>query len=263
MSHDSTLLAALIAVTAVVAAPAPASASTIATTTATATTSTTTTTEVAYELHTKYSNEYLFRGLNYGHGLVEVGADASAELRGVGLSAGVWYGSFQNNAVPGLGSPHQDAIELDLYGQVSKNFRWCTGSLGYIYRYFEANDHNSLNSQEVVFSLSHQFWGVDTSLTYFWGVEQASDGYSELALGKGFELCRSLILNGEVALGYLAERGQLTALTSKLSLDWSVTSTATVSPFVKWSIALSDDNDSAYRGSKNQLVGGIILAVAF
>ena len=72
-----------------------------------------------------------------------------------------------------------------------------------------------------------------------------------------------MLLNGGVALGYLAEQGQLTALTSKLSLDWSCTRAATLSPFVKWSIALCDDNDSAYGGSENQLVGGIMLAVAF
>ena len=237
------ILAALAAVTAMAAAAPPS--------------------EVDYELHTKYSNEYLFRGLNLGKDLVEVGADVTADVRGVGLSAGVWYGSFQDNAVPGLGSPTQDAIELDLYGQISKNFGLCTGSLGYLYRYFEANDNNTLNTQEVVFGLSHQFWGIDTSLTYYWGVEKDNNGYSEFALGKGIELSHSLVLNCGLALGYLAEQGQLTALTSKLSLDWGVTHTATLSPFVKWSVALSDDNDTAYYGSKNQIVGGMMLSVAF
>ena len=241
--HHSNILAALAAVTALVSGTATA--------------------ETAYELHTKYSSEYLFRGLNLGQDLVEVGADVTTDASGFGLSAGVWYGSFQDNSVPGLGSPRQDAIELDLYGQVAKDFGWFTGSLGYIYRYFQASDNNTLNAQEVVFGVSRQFWGIDTSLTYFWGVEKDNNGYSEFALGKGFELGRRVVLNCGASLGYLAEQGQLTALTSKLTLDWGVTHTATLSPFVKWSIALDDDHDSAYYRSKNQLVGGLMLSVAF
>ena len=218
--------------------------------------------EVEYEIHTGYSNEYLFRGLNLGHNLIETGADVSAAVQGFGLAAGAWYGAFQDNAVPGLGSPNQDASELDIYGQASRDFGWCSGSIGYIYRYFDSND-NTLNTQELHFGLSRRILGIDTSLVYFWGLEGDNNGYSELALAKHFSLSGCVTLNCGTALGYLVEQGQLTALTSKLSLDWGFARSATLSPFVKWSIALSDDSNTAYYGSKNQLVGGMLLSVTF
>jgi hypothetical protein len=217
--------------------------------------------EVEYELHTGYSNEYLFRGLNLGQDLIEVGADVKAEVSGVGLSAGVWYGSFDN---ADLGAVSNLTLgELDLYGQVSKDFGWLTGAVGYIYRYYDANEDASLGTQEVYFSVSRQFCGIDTSLTYFWGIEEDNDGYAEFALGRSFELSPCLSFNCGTKLGYLAEQGQLTAVTSKLSLDWGFTTTATLSPFVAWSLALSDDTDTAYWNSKNQVVGGMMLSVAF
>jgi hypothetical protein len=217
--------------------------------------------EIEYELHTGYSNEYLFRGLNLGQDLIEVGADVKADVSGVGLSAGVWYGSFDN---ADLGDVRDLTVdELDLYGQVSKNFGLLTGAIGYIYRYYDAHDDASLGTQEVYFSVSRQICGIDTSLTYFWGVEDDNDGYAEFALGRSFELSPCLAFNCGAKLGYLAEQGQLSALTSKLSLDWGFTTTATLSPFVAWSLALSDDNDTAYSDSKNQVVGGVMLSVAF
>ena len=218
--------------------------------------------EVEYEIHAGYSNEYLFRGLNLGQNLIEVGADVSAKVHDFDLSGSVWYGSFQQNSVPGLNSPNQDASELDLYGQVARDFGWCTGSIGYIYRFFDSND-NTLNTQEVYFGLSRQILGIDTSLVYFWGVEGDNNGYSEFSLAKRFNLSACLSLNCGTALGYLVEQGQLTALTSKVSLDWGFTHTATLSPYVKWSIALSDDPDTPYYGSKNQFVGGMLLRVTF
>jgi hypothetical protein len=50
--------------------------------------------EIEYELHTGYSSDYLFRGANVGNDLVEVGVDMATEWNGLGLSAGAWYGSF-------------------------------------------------------------------------------------------------------------------------------------------------------------------------
>jgi hypothetical protein len=94
-------------------------------------------------------------------------------------------------------------------------------------------------------------------------MEGDNDGYSEFGLHRGFDLCKTVALNCATKLGYLVEQGQLTAFTSQLSLDWGFTKSATLSPFVKWSIALSDDANTAYYQSKNQLVGGVILSVAF
>ncbi|MEI6655890.1 MAG: TorF family putative porin [Verrucomicrobiota bacterium] len=222
--------------------------------------------EVEYELHTGWSNEYLYRGLNLGHNLIEVGADVKAEVSGIGLSAGAWYGSFDNSKLPTV--LKQDVGELDLYAQVSKDFHILTGSVGYIYRYFESNGHDAKQenppTQEIVFTLSRQIcYGVEGSLTYFWGVEGQNDGYSEFALSRSFELSPCVALNCSTRLGYQIEQGQLSALTTKVSLDWAFVARAKLSPFVAYSIALCDDPDTWYRGSENQLVGGMMLSVGF
>ena len=67
-----------------------------------------------YKLHTGYSSEYLWRGLDLGNDLIEAGADVTTEWNGIGLSAGAWYGSFT--------TADQLTNELDLYGEVSKDF---------------------------------------------------------------------------------------------------------------------------------------------
>jgi hypothetical protein len=222
--------------------------------------------EVEYELHTGYSNEYLFRGLNLGQDLIEVGADVKTEVSGIGLSAGAWYGSYDNANL--FGNSNSDVGELDLFGQVSKNFGFLTGSIGYIYRSFESSDNNpdlgNPPSQELIFSVSRQIcYGVDVSLTYFWGIEGENDGYSELAFSKSFELTQCLRLNLGSKLGYQVEEGQLATLTSRVSLDWGFVGSAKLSPFVAYSIALCDDNDTWYEGSKNLVVGGMMLSVGF
>lgn len=221
--------------------------------------------EVEYELHTGYSSEYLFRGLNLGQDLVEVGADVKGEVYGLGLSAGAWYGNVQNGQVFGPNSQSFD--ELDLYTAVSKDFGWATTSIGYIYRSYSTDLNPGWNSfddkQEVYFSVARQFWGVDTSLTYYWDIEGDNDGYSELAANKAWELSPCLTLNTGGTIGYLVEQGQFTALTLKTSLDWAFAGTAKLSPFIAYSCALSDDWDTAYWHSKDQFVGGVMLSVGF
>ncbi len=222
--------------------------------------------EVEYELHAGWSNEYLFRGLNLGQDLIEAGADVKTEVYGVGLSAGAWYGSFDNSKLPT--ALNQDVRQLDLFAQVAKDFGFIAGSIGYIYRNFETDEFNAHvqnpPSQEVVFSVAHELgYGVDLSLTYFWAIEGENDGYTELALAKSFELSPCVRLNCTSKLGYQVDEGQLAALTTKVSLDWGFVAHAKLSPFVAYSIALSDDNDTWYQGSKNQIVGGMMVSVGF
>lgn len=224
--------------------------------------------EVEYELHTGYTSEYLFRGLNLGQDLVEVGVDAKTVYNDFGLSAGAWYGNVQNGSF--YGPNDQSFDELDLYAAVSYDFKWATGSVGYIYRNYSADTGTWIvdDNQEIYFSLARQFWGVDTSLTYYWGVEGDNNGYSQLKMNRPWELSPCLVLNTGGDLGYLVEQGDFTAITLRASLDWGFAGTAKLSPFVAWSIALSDNADtryfdSNYLGSKNQFVAGVLLSVGF
>lgn len=217
--------------------------------------------EVEYEIHTGYSSMYLFRGLDLGDDLVEVGVDAAAEWNGLAISGGVWATAFDQ-----AGTANEIDSEVDLYAEVSKDLGFLTASVGYIYYWNLSNTNGGIDDQEVYFSVSRDLGFAEAYLTYFWDVVEnngGNNGYSELGLSRGFELNQCLTLNVGTNIGYLFEEGQATAWTSKVSLDWGFAERATVSPFVAYSIALSDDVDTAYLGSENEFVAGSMLKVGF
>jgi hypothetical protein len=226
--------------------------------------------EVEYTLHTGYSNEYLFRGINLGSNLIETGLDAATEVNGIALSAGAWYANYQ---APVFGGPTGDITnnlnELDLYVSASKDLGFATASLGYIYyqnsadKLSEAIFGKVADTQEVSIGLSRDLGFANASLTYFGQIEGDNDGYSELALSRGIELSPCLNLNLAANLGYLVDKGQATAATFKASLDYAFAEHAKLSPFIAQSISLSDDNDTVYFGSENETVVGSMISVGF
>jgi hypothetical protein len=226
--------------------------------------------EVEYEIHTGYTSEYLFRGIVLGDDLVEAGVDVATEWNGIGLSAGAWYASFNNTfgANRPLVGIDGDFSELDLYGEVSKDFGFVTAAVGYI-AYINSDTTvfgpgNNIqkfgydDAQEVYFSLAQTYFGVDFALAYYWDVETDNNGYMDLTASKGFELSPCLTLNTGATLGYLWEEGDFCHLTAKVSLDWAFTETATLSPFVAHSWSLED----AYTPD-NEFVAGTMLSVSF
>lgn len=218
--------------------------------------------EVEYEIHTGYTSEYLFRGISFGDHLVEAGVDASTEIYGLGLSAGAWYGSF--DAPTGITNGSYSTSELDLYAEVSKDFGFLTAAVGYIKYINDDSTAKNLgllvdDAQEVYFSIGKEFFGFETSLTYFWDIETDNDGYMEAYFGKGFELNECLTLNTGVTVAYLWEQSEFAHATAKVSLDWAFTETATLSPFVAAAFSL-DDN---YNNGDDELVGGTMLSVSF
>lgn len=202
------------------------------------------------EVHVGYSSDYIFRGQDLGQDLIESGVDVSAEYAGFGVSAGAWYATFQN---PGTDD------ELDLYGEISKDFGFVSAAVGFIYYYYPSDSASPLS--ETYFSLSGSYLGFDTSLTYFWDTKGDNDGYTEGYAGKGFELSPCLTLNTGATLGYQWEEGELSHVAAKVSLDWAFTENATLSPYIAHSWALSEEG--LYEGSENQFYGGAILAVSF
>ncbi len=212
--------------------------------------------EVEYELHTGYSTEYIFRGIETGDNMVEVGLDAAGKWNNVGLSAGVWAAAFDSNRTGTL------EHEVDLYTEANYNFGFMTGAIGYIYYWNVTNQ--GPDSQEVYFSLSRDLGFATASLTYYWGIAGANnDGYTELGLSRSWELSPCLKLNVSSKLGYLVEQGQCTAWTNKASLDWGFREHAKLSPFVTASMSLSDDNDTAYFHAENEYSIGTMLSVSF
>jgi uncharacterized protein (TIGR02001 family) len=209
--------------------------------------------ETEFQLHTGYTSESRWRGLDLGNDLIEAGVDVTAAWNGLGLSAGAWYGYF-NYA-------HQNVDELDLYGEVSKDFGWIQGSIGYIaYLYPQTG---SPTYQEIYCGISRDLDFATASLKYFWDVQGDNNGYTELGLSRSFTLNSCLSLSVDSNIGYMIEQDQATAWTTKLTLDWSFYEHAKLSPFVAMSIALSDDADTPYFHSNNECVGGAMLGYTF
>lgn len=225
--------------------------------------------DVNYNLHAGYTSEYLFRGTNLGNDLVEAGFDVSADVtESLNISGGIWYANFDTEQLlPGF---EANQNEIDFYTKVSQDLGFATASVGYIYYYNDnSNDLRDFfsghlsDAQEISFGLSREFYGVNVSLTYYWDIVTDNDGYSELAVSKGFELNSCLTLNVGSALGYLVEEGHLAHLTAKVSLDYEFVENAKFSPFVAGSWDLSSGNGIAYGAAKNELVGGAMIGVDF
>jgi hypothetical protein len=213
--------------------------------------------EVEYTLGTGYSSEYLFRGANLGEDLIQATASASTEWNGIGLSAGVWYGTYDDE---GAQNAESAIDELDLYGEVSKDLGLVTAMLGYIYYMYEPYGQDT---QEAYFRLSRDLGFAFAYIEYFWDIEGDNDGYSELGLSRGFELNQCLTLNLGTNIGYMWEDDQDTSWTTKASLDWGFTESAKLSPFVALAVQLTDDNDNYTAGFGDELIGGCMLSTSF
>ena len=226
---------------------------------------------VEYELHTGYSSEYLYRGLNLGQDLIEVGADVKMDVNNMfNLSAGAWYGTTSGNQLD-FQRLDVNASELDLYIEASKDFGPVTGKIGYIFRQYDIESENATTG-EIYFGLSHDFGIVEASLTYYWGVDGVdfggftpgtTDGYAEFALRHSFVLTPCLNLAVSTNVGYLCDDRTWTAWTSKVALDWAFAEHAKLSPFVAASVGLGQEDNTIWFSTTNQLVGGCMLSVNF
>jgi len=211
------------------------------------------TAEVEYELHTGYTNQYIFRGVEQGDHLLEMGLDAATTYNDLALSAGVWQADFDTN--------NGKVEEIDLYTEVATNLGFATGAIGYIY--YNQDTGFADDAQEVYFSLSRALdYGINAALTYYWDVETDNQGYTALDLTKSIPLTSCLSCGLGTTVGYSVENSEFAHWTTTASLDWAFTETATLSPFV--SVAIGGTPDSGYESdSQNELVGGSMLSVSF
>ncbi|WP_338288474.1 hypothetical protein [Luteolibacter sp. LG18] len=224
--------------------------------------------EVEGELHIGYSSDYIFRGSDQGDGLAEAGADVSTQYAGLTFSGGLWYGSIENsdlfNFGP-IGIPDHYS-ELDVYGEVSKDFGFATAYVGAIWYHYADNDIATPfgdiklrdDSSELYFGLSREiYWGINGSLTYYWALEGENGGYTELALDKTFKLHDCVDLVAGVKTGYFIEESGFAHITPQLTLNVKVTDTFTVSPYVAYSIE-GDELATVYGNNKIQAVANAL-----
>lgn len=225
-------------------------------------------------VHIGGHSDYIFRGADMGDGMAEGGVDASLKLgQGFTLSGGLWYASIENSALGNFpfATVPDHYSELDLYGQVSKDFGWLTASVGYIWYHYADTELTTPagstklidDSQEIFFGVSREIaWGIQGSLTYFWDIETDNGGYTELALSKSLEICDKTSLDLAVKTGYLIEEGGFSYIQPMATLNYKVTDTVTISPYLAYSVEL-DELDTVAGPSGNRFYGGVKLAVSF
>ena len=214
--------------------------------------------EVEYEIHTGYTSSYIFRGLDLGDNLTEFGVDMAGQYNDVSLSAGVWAGFFKTN-----NTSNQIDLEVDMYTEAAYDFGYMTGAIGYIY-YWNAGQLGA-DAGEVYFSISREFYGIDTAFTYFWdahgsGIE--NDGYSEFYFGHAYEISPCLVWNNSVTLGFLWEQTDVSHLQLKSGLDWAASETVTISPFLAYSFGGNTDSN-VWNPVEDEFSAGAMLSVSF
>ncbi len=215
--------------------------------------------EVEYQLGVEYASMYLFRGADLGDNLTDVTLDASYDWDGVKISGGVWASAFEHSPVA---TGNQVDNEVDWYAEIGKDFGFANLSVGYIY-YWNLGGLGE-DAQEVPFTISRDFGFADIYLTYFWSVDGPNNnGYMELGGSHAWELNSCLTLSYNSVLGYMVEEGDFTAWKNQLTLDWGFAEHAKVSPFVAYSLSLSDTNGTITQGANNEWVAGSMLSVSF
>jgi len=213
--------------------------------------------EVEYSIYGGFNSDYIFRGYSNGVDLTEAGLSAATSYAGFDITAGVWYGSWQQGAA--------NFDEVDYTLDVSRDLGFATASIGYIFYHFP-NDGGGVfeESADLYFTLSKELFGINTAVKYFWEVEDAGSGhggYLEFAAGKDYEINSCLTLTTSSILGYLIEENTLSHAQVKLGLAWAFTETATLTPYIAHSWALTED--SFWAASKNELFAGAVLSVSF
>lgn len=247
--------------------------------------------EVEGEVHVGYHNMYEFRFFDVGNDLVEAGVDLAAQFGDFGVSAGAWYGTWDNPILGALGARNLaiGGDELDLYTGVSYGIGDLTLEAGYIYYYFP--DAGSVlgaiagppfvtvsNTQEVYVGLSYDFsFGLTAGTTWYYDFDAFNGWYWDFNLGYSIECteCFSVDLGAGVAFadghGLQGSSNPLSVGTAdgyqgfyaSVALPWEFREGVTVTPYVKYTSA---DGGLAANGSgvsQDYLISGVTLAVGF
>lgn len=206
-----------------------------------------------------YDSQYIFRGINQGNDLVTAAVNTAwtCERTGLDMNAGAWYGT--------TGDTDGSVEELDLTLGASKDLGFARANVGYIFYHYLSDGPDA---QEVYFGLSKDLaCGTSASLTYFWDIESDNNGYTELALAKSFDVASKQLDLG-VAAGYLAEEGELSHVTAKLSHAVALSDTATLTPYIAhtWELDGLDSNGASTSSAptqENEFFAGASLSVSF
>lgn len=204
------------------------------------------------ELGVNYASTYEFRGVDFGDNLVDVALGTEIALAdGLSLSAGAWYASLVED----------DYTELNLFTSINKSFGDLTVGLGYTYYYFgsdgaNANEVNLTASYAITDAISLDggaFYDFETEGYY---LVTAATYSTEISGPVSFEATAGLSYN----IDYYVDDSGFNNAFLQLALPIALTDTATLTPYVRGSLAMDVLDDA---GEDDLVIGGASLTVTF
>lgn len=217
--------------------------------------------EIESEFTVSYNTDYIFRSANFGDDLYTYGFDVAGSCDcGFDWSAGIWYAEIDG---PPAGFTDE---ELDIYGEVSKDFGFGTIGLGFV-RYIFPDDDNvdgaDADTTELYLSYGTSAYGLDLGAIAYLDVDAfASNFYGELSVAYGHDFTENISGELGVNVGFFDDGYAQTTVTLGLSI--AVSEEISVNPYIAYSDTGSDYDDFLGGiGSDSQLYGGVSVGFSF
>jgi hypothetical protein len=189
-----------------------------------------------------YANDYEFRGLVIGNDLIETELKLAAEFEGYKFEVGAWHANFNNNT---SGVDEQ----LNTTVSVVKDFESFDVRVGYVNRNFPGSE-STIAAQEFFGVVGAElFAGVRGQVSTYYVFRDESGNtdswYINPEVSRNFKFCECLNLDVAGGLGVIQNDALGTDGVNhwylSAALNWVATKNLTVTPYVKFTDADSDN----------------------
>ncbi|MFD2304045.1 hypothetical protein [Roseibacillus ishigakijimensis] len=191
--------------------------------------------------------------------MYEYGLDVAGSCDcGLDWSAGVWYANPSDN---------EANDELNIYGEVSKDFSYFTAALGFIH--YEFDDTIDADNTEAYGSLGAAFYGVDLGATLYWVVDgdtDANPAWGELSASYGYDISDKLSASLGLTWGFTVDADggdHYNSYNAALSFDYAASENITVSPYVAYNGADGYNVDRIGVEDFDGIYGGVSVSFSF
>lgn len=214
--------------------------------------------EIEADFHVGYNSTYVWRGQDLGDSAYEYGFDLAGSCEcGIDWSAGIWYINPSDN---------QFNDELNIYGQVSKDFGLFSVALGFIH--YEFDDTVDADNTEAYVSLGTSYSGIDFGGTFYQVVDgdlADNPSWAEFSASYSYEYSDSLGMTFGVTYGFTVDPGvdSYSTLGLRLSADYAASEDITISPYVAFNSANNFNTNSLGVDDFDGIYGGVLFAFNF
>jgi hypothetical protein len=214
--------------------------------------------EIESSFNVGYNSTYVWRGQDLGDSMYQYGFDFAGSCEcGLDWSAGIWY------ANP---SDAQFNDELDIYGEISKDFGSFSTAVGFIHYEF---DENGNDNTEAYASIGTSYSGFDLGFTYYHVIDGSlpnNPSWGELSVGYGYDISDTLAASLGVTYGFSidADGGDAySTVNVNLALDYALSEEITVSPYIAYNT--TDNFNVASIGVEDYdgIYGGVVVTYSF